>query len=87
MSNFKKNLCRGNRQISCYCHDMRDQRGSIGVSWRVVAIDNFLFIATTDVVTIDSFDRIATRFNHPKMQNLFEIYLIYLFEKLFADNE
>jgi hypothetical protein len=56
----KKKLFRGNRQISCYCHDMRDQRGSIGVSWRVVAIDNFFFIATTDVVAIDSFDRIAT---------------------------
>ncbi len=37
---------------------------------RIVAIDNFLFIATTDVVAIDSFDRRATtscrgnRFNH-----------------------
>ncbi len=36
------------------------RRESIGVSWRVVAIDNFLFIATKDVVAIDSFDRRAT---------------------------
>jgi hypothetical protein len=51
---IKKKKCRGNRQISCYCHDMRDQRGSIGVSWRVVAIDNFLFIVTTSVVTVST---------------------------------
>jgi hypothetical protein len=39
------------------------RRESIGVSWRVVAIDNFLFIATKDVaLAIDSFDRRATTY-------------------------